>query len=64
MCVCVCAYMHVHGHAYVGAVFLYASLSSMNFILKAVKSHYRILKVNIKEAEVLHQNLVSEWIRG
>lgn len=56
--------MHVHGHAYVGAVFLYASLSSMNFILKAVKSHYRILKVNIKEAEVLHQNLVSEWIRG
>ena len=56
--------MHVHGHAYVGAVFLYASLSSMNFIMKAGKSHYRILKVNIKGAEVLHQNLVSEWIRG
>ena len=37
--VCVCIYMHVHGHAYVGAVFLYASLSSMNFIMKAVKSH-------------------------
>ena len=37
--VCVCVYTHMHGRAYVGAAFLYASLSSMNFIMKAVKRH-------------------------
>ena len=39
VCMCVYIYMHMHGRAYVGAVFLYVSLSSMNFIMKAVKSH-------------------------
>lgn len=65
MCVCVCV-CGTCSCVQVAMGVLHAGLRSVNFIVhtQAVKTHRRILKVDIKKTKMFYQDLVSQGVRG